>query len=418
MLKNSNICTLDIGSSKIAACVARVHSGSISSLVFEDVPARGIKKGVVTDSLDLIGCIGKVLKTIKEKSGVNIKFLHVNISGQDIVTKHSRAIIPLAERGNKVIALSDINRVNEQARILGSSLEEEIIHQIPFGYSIDSKSDIPNPIGLYSHKLEVDLFLICGKLSCLQSLGRVINQAGYEIKKIHFTGLATSRAVFSQGFGDGLNVFCDIGSDITELLIFQGGVLKDIKILPLGGDDLTQKLAEALKLPFELAEDVKRSYGLIGDPAQVREDKEILIRKNNIYRPIRQRDICEILNNQARDISQRIRDTLEPGIRCEHINNFVVAGRTVLTEGFIEKLEGVLGISVKLGRVGDPHVFSLLNKANAISGSRYLTYLTCLGMIYEAMQQSAIPFSLNVSAKQARLPGFISRIKEVYQEYF
>ena len=121
-----------------------------------------------------------------------------NRSFQNILTKHSHAIIPLAERGNKVITSTDIASANEQARILGSSLEEEIIHVIPSSYSIDSKNNVINPVGLYSHRLEADLFLICAKLSSLQSLSRAVSQAGYEIKNLSFSGLATSRAVFSK----------------------------------------------------------------------------------------------------------------------------------------------------------------------------------------------------------------------------
>jgi len=183
---NSYICALDIGSSKIASAVAQIKRKRINNIFFDSVPSKGIKRGVIVDSVDLVSSVSKLLKDLKVKSGINIKFLYTNISGQDIVTKHSRAIVPLAERGNKVITISDIQRVNEEARILGSSLEEEIIHFIPSSYTIDSKSNIINPLGLYSHRLEVDLYLICGKLASIQSLGRVINQAGFEIKDLFF----------------------------------------------------------------------------------------------------------------------------------------------------------------------------------------------------------------------------------------
>ena len=225
---NNYICALDIGSSKISACVVKIQKRRISDLYLESAASKGVKDGVITDSISLISSIEKLIKSLKAKSGVNIKFLQANISGEDILTKHSRAIIPLAERGNKVITVSDMQRVNEQARVLGSSLDEEIIHIIPSSYSIDSKSNISNPLGLYSHKLEVDLFLICGKLSSVETLSRVVNQAGYEIRGLSFSGLATSRAVFDKASKEGLSVFCDIGSDITEILIFRDGLLKDI----------------------------------------------------------------------------------------------------------------------------------------------------------------------------------------------
>ena len=216
---SSYICALDIGSSKIAAVVARVRKKRLVSIHFETIPSKGIKKGAVVDSIDLIGAVGKALGNLRLVSGINIKYIYVNVSGQDITTKHSRAVMPLAERGNKVITASDIQRVNEQARILGSNLQEEIIHQIPVGYTIDSAAGIVNPLGLYSHRLESDLYLICGKLSSVQSLTRVINQAGFEIRKLFLSCLATSKVVFGSELRSGQNIFCDMGSDATEIAV-------------------------------------------------------------------------------------------------------------------------------------------------------------------------------------------------------
>jgi cell division ATPase FtsA len=76
------------------------------------------------------------------KSGVKIRNIYTNIPAPNVIVKHSRAIIPLAERGNKVVTPSDVMRVNHQAKVLGANLEEEIIHRIPYSYSVDSKEGV------------------------------------------------------------------------------------------------------------------------------------------------------------------------------------------------------------------------------------------------------------------------------------
>lgn len=415
---NNYICTLDIGSSKIAACVGQFKKKKLAGIYFETLPVKGMREGVVVDSIGLISSVTKVLKNLKHKSGINIKFVSVNISGEDIVTRHSRAIIPLAERGNKVITVSDMLRANEQARVLGSSLEEEIIHMIPVSYAIDSKSDIANPLGLYSHKLEVELYLVSGKLSSVQSLARVINQSGYEIKDLYFSGLATSRAVFSHAQKEGLNFFCDIGSDTTELLIFKDGLLKDIQVLGLGGDDLTRDLSDALKINFDLAEDLKRSYGIIGGLHDISEEKEILVKKSEFYKPIRQKLLVEIMTNSAKTICMKIKDAVVNKVQLYEVNNFTIAGRTVLIEGFIETLENTLGVPVKLGRVTNLEIISIIKENDELSGQKYLTYLTCLGMLSEALESKPLGIlPLHQPAKNLILKT-INRVKEVYQEYF
>jgi len=418
MLSNY-ICALDISSSKVSAAVAEIKKRRITNILFEtQSPTKGMKKGAIVDSIDLTRSIGRTLKNLKAKSGINIKFIYTNISGLDIVTKHSRAIIPLAERGNKVITLSDIQQVNEQARILGSSLEEETIHQIAQNYAIDSNSNILNPLGLYSHRLEVDLYLICAKLSFIQGLNRAVNQAGYEIKNLFLSGLATSQAVFNKGLKEGMTILCDIGLDITELLLFRDGVLKDVEILPFGGDVLTMGLSEKLKISFDLAEDVKVSYGSVSDHNQMHNEKEILIKQNNSYKPIKQKSVSEILTPKAKSICQTIKTAVEKIVPCEEVDNFVTTGRTVLLEGFLEMLENTLGISVKLGRINNPNIISWVNKDNSICGQRYLTYITSLGIICQALYQPKPEIISNYQPTQNPILNTINKLKEIYQEYF
>jgi len=415
---NNYICALDIGSSKIAACVARIKKKRVESLFFESMPSKGVREGAIVDSIELVNCLSKLMKNLKAKSGINIKVLYANISGHDIVTKHSRAIVPLAERGNKVITIPDIERVNEEARILGSSLEEEIIHMTPSSYTIDSKSSVVNPLGLYSHRLEVDLYLTCGKLSSIQSLSRAVNQSGYEIKRLFFSGLGTSKAIFTREFNEGINLFCDIGSDITEILVFKDGVLSDIEILLLGSNNLTTQIQDALEIPFDLAEDIKRSYGAVGDPAGLDEDKEILVKKSNLYKPIKQKLVSEIITSGVKSICAKIKDCVDKKVANYEVSNFVVVGRTVLLEGFIETLENTLSIPVKLGRISNPQILSLVKEDSALSGQKYLMYLTALGMLCEAIEGRPPAASFASQPPKNIILRSINRFKELYQEYF
>lgn len=433
MLKNNYICALDIGSSKISGAVAKIQGRHVSSIFFESLPSSGIKKGIIVNSVDLIGCISKVLKKLSAKSGINIRFVYADISGQHMVTKHSRACLPLAERGNKIITQQDVEKVREQARILASNLEEEIIHALPFSYSIDAQENILNPLGLYSHKLEMDLYLVCTKLSTLQSLTRVINQSGYEIKDLFFSGTSTSGLIMSGGqLKQGTSIICDIGSDITEVLLFKQGSLRNIQVLNMGGDDLTASLQENLKIPFELAEDIKKSYASVGDSQG--QEKQILVKKNNIYKTIDAKAVSEVVTSETKLFCAKLKEAVEKITPINKIDNFSAVGRTVLQEGFLETLEGVMGISVKLGRIPNAEnqsqepcafsenkyiqdVISLSNKSEDLSGRKYLTFITCIGIICQSIAEKQ-PLSSPIQQPRNFFVKTVNRFKEVYQEYF
>jgi cell division protein FtsA len=412
------ICAVDIGTSKIAACVAEIKRGKIVDLFFEAQESRGVKKGSVVDSVELVECVGKVLKALKAKSGINIKAVHTNISGADVTTKHSRAIIPLAERGNKVISSLDQDNVIAQAFTLGSTIEDEVIHQIPYSYTVDNKTDISNPLGLYGHKLEVDLYLVCAKLSSVQTINYAVHQAGYDAKEIFFSGLATSEVVFDQELNKGVNILCDIGSDITEIILFKDAQLREVKILPLGGADLTRALQEGLNIPFELAKDIKISSGPLDEVSLSDDNNQILVRNDNAYQSIKKKQVTDILNAKTKSICLYLKDAVEKTAALNEINHFVLTGRTVLQEGFLEMLEAETGIRVELARIRDPQVAAAVNKNPALSGRKYLTYVTALGLVCKQLYGYApkTPFI----AKSNRNPFIkaVNKLKEVYLEYF
>ncbi len=74
MLSNY-ICALDIGSSKIAGIAADIKRKRIANIFFETVPSKGIKRGAIVDSIDLSNSISHILKSLKIKSSINIKFI-------------------------------------------------------------------------------------------------------------------------------------------------------------------------------------------------------------------------------------------------------------------------------------------------------------------------------------------------------
>ncbi len=414
---NNYICAVDIGSSKISAVCAVLKNKKIVSLFMASTPSRGVKKGIVVDSVELTNCLSGILKSLKSKSGVNIRAIFCAVSGSDITTKHSRAIIPLAERGNKVVTLTDIHKVNEQARILASSLDEESIHQIPFSYSLDSKEEILNPLGLYGHRMETDLYLVCAKTSTVDSLTRAVNQAGYEIKKIYFSGIATASAVFGRQ-QEGFSLLCDIGSDITEILLFQDGLLRNIEVMPLGAEEISLAIARELGIPLDLAENVKKSHSFVSDPGSVEEDKEILIKKDNIYRPVKQKLLLEIVNPQVESLCRLIKERVGKNISIDHIKNFVVGGRAVLLDGFLEKFEHVLGIPVQLGRVIDPEIANLIKKDEVSTTHAELAYLTALGVVIQESRIDKLYLAPVVNPPSNFFLKTLAKAKEVYQEYF
>jgi cell division ATPase FtsA len=273
-------------------------------------------------------------------------------------------------------------------------------------------------------------------VSSLQSLARVINQSGYEIKDIFFSGIATSKIAFDTGLQEGINVLCDIGLDVTELLIFKDGLLNHIDILSLGGNDFTEELSDTLKIPLDLAEDLKMSHGMVGDYNQIRPEKEILIKKDNIYKSIKQKLVSQVLSSKTNSMCSSLKDTIRKTIPTEDIHNFVTVGRAILLEGFLENMEEALGIPLSIGWLIQPDakvsiplrstpkmqytkdIISLVTRNPSLCGQNCIGYLTALGIICQALEHTEPQFSYTKKLTPQPVFKIINKVREIYQEYF
>ncbi len=402
------IAGLDIGTAKIAASIAKVDKrGNIDLLAIEDSPSRGISRGLVTDLASLSQTIQETMAILRRKSSARPDDIYVGIKGIHLSAQHSRAVIPLLDRGNKVVTTLDIKKVNNQARILGLSLEEEAIHEFAQNYFIDGNNRVDNPLGLYGHKLEVDLFLITGKVSQIENLIKAINNAGYRVKNLIFSGLAASFVTLGEEEKQKGCCLINIGAGSTEILTFQAGILRNLEIIPLGGSNLTEAISAMLKLPIKLAEELKISYGsaALND---LDKDEDILVRKSSAYHSVSRRDICEAMEPEVNRLISSLKEKIDKSDYRGLLNSgIVITGGAALLCGFLERLESELGLPVRLAKI----------KQNAVPATKAPIYATTIGLLRCGIQSFLDDGSLFNKGKKG-MRGVSNQIKELYHEYF
>ena len=419
-MKNNSICALDLGSSKASAMVCVFNrQGKIIDMTMESVSSKGIKAGHIVNFSELSASVETLLNKLQKSSKLKIKELYTNVSGSEVTTRHSRAIMPLAERGNKVITDADLYRIREEARVLGTSLQDEIIHQIPFGYIVDGDNFCLNPRELYAHRLEVDLYLIYAKLSYIQGITRLLHQLGYSIKAVFYSGFTSAKLALGQGKRYGIDIFCDIGADLTDLVMFKDKILQKIEVLTRGADDITVAISRNLNIPFELAEEIKRRSAVVGEQEDLSLDKEVMVNKDNAYVPIKQREISQIATQSCSSMCMAIKEAVNKMAEGGTVNSLFIAGRSAIQEGLLEKLEELSGIPTKLVRI-PAHMFLNNDIHNELASSyiKTLTYLNSFALIvfaWESAQENNI-FRNAPSLKS--LSGIANKVKQVYQQYF
>ncbi len=401
-------CGLDIGCKTIKACLVKYPDNQPAELlgVYESKTV-GVKDASVGDINELSECIHATIDGLGQKTGIKFREIQLGIGGELIVKRFSSSVIPLLDKGSKIIAFNDIKRVQSQARLLGMNMEEEILHDIPQYYKVDDVNTSLNPLGLFGRKLEVKSLLILSNMTLIKNITKAVNQAGYEVANLFLTSFVSSEVALDNKLKKDGCALIDVGSHVTDILIFKDGMLKYLDTIVFGGDDFTHTIASHLNLTFDVAEELKKSYA-VALKSDVKDDEEILIKKEAGYVPIRREFICQAIEPVIVQLVNNIQESLKASNLAGELSaGCVMVGGGSLLPGLLERIEESTNLPVKMGKIN----LSSKSLNNAVM------YSSVVGLAQEGYNRS-LSFAFPLNGQDTTWNRLVSRIKEVYQEYF
>jgi type IV pilus assembly protein PilM len=133
----------------------------------------------------------------------------------------------------------------------------------------------------------------------------------------------------------GNEVVIDVGAGVTDIVVHDAGTPTFVRILVLGGEDITGALASGLGTSHQEAEVRKRQLGISGDTSDI---------------------AARIVNERAEQFVDEIRSSLDyyqaqPG--AARLSNVVLTGGGSLLGGLADRLAAALRLPVEVGSVFD-----------------------------------------------------------------
>ena len=98
--------------------------------------------------------------------------------------------------------------------------------------------------------------------SYVKDVIRLCNNCGLEVSNIFSEPFASSSVSVKDEQKQNGVVIADIGGGTTDGIIFQNGKPIDVFTVNIGGSLMTQDIAKGLNVNQELAETVKKEFGL------------------------------------------------------------------------------------------------------------------------------------------------------------
>ena len=186
-----HIVGIDIGTSKICTVIGQIDKDDrINVLGYGIVPSKGIERGMVVNieeaSRAVIASINKA-----EQTGYRVVSAYVSISGKHIRTYNRTGLSAISRVGDGVVTREEIMRAIETAQADALPTNLEILHVMPYRYILDGNV-VRDPIGMHGFRLEVDVHIVVCEMLAIQSLIKVLQDAGVEIDEVVLQPLAAA----------------------------------------------------------------------------------------------------------------------------------------------------------------------------------------------------------------------------------
>lgn len=312
----SRIVGIDIGTTALRAVEVSHPRKSRPTVLrcFEiPLPAGAVSRGEVTDPAAVTAC----LKQLWSTGGFKSRTVVLGLGNQRVVVRD--LTVPWAPL--KVIRESLPFQVQEMLPVPVAEVQLDF-----YPIAEETRDAGPAASGL----------LVAARKDALLGNIEAVRRAGLRTVDVDLIPFAMTRVLLQGLEGDGGTAVIDVGACTTSVVITKNGVPQFVRLIPAGGQELTNALATRLGIDAGAAENLKRSLGL-ASPVEV---------------PEHHRQAVEIVREVTIELLDSVRNTVNYFLNTrphESISRLVLTGGGAELPGFAEALGEMTRLEVVMG---------------------------------------------------------------------
>ncbi len=261
---------IDVGNSTIKGAIASVTDDrKLEILSTATTKSIGVKNGRINDINDLSKQINEITSRLIKESEATSTEIYTNISGTSIIHINKSTEYTLSEDGSMTeINDAHLNSITDEIKkdVLNNEEFEgyEIIHTIPMAYKLDDSEDTyKHPVMFNAKKVYGEITLILAKEKELMNYRKAFKLAGCNLTGFIASPIASSYAITSKENREIGCVTIDIGSALSDSMIFINNNIKLVSSIESGSSLITNDIYSILKTPPTHAEKLKKEIGSI-----------------------------------------------------------------------------------------------------------------------------------------------------------
>ncbi|WP_244833250.1 cell division FtsA domain-containing protein [Clostridium sp. BJN0001] len=306
------IAAIDFGSRKISASIGKVSDENDDMDIFavESCTSLGMKKGIIDDEAKVRESVLSLLLELEKRTNKKVSDVSIGISSRKVrITE-----INLKTEINESIKKSDIRKLYKKALSYKKSVSENerVIDAIINFYIVDGKVFDKNVLNWKANSLEINFTLAIIDKDVIDKYYNIFENTKFNIKFIKLNIFSAKQIFLNKKNSIGEIVLIDIGAEVSDLAVFNNGIVEFVSSVPAGGSNISKDLSVATNLSYTECDNFKKIYSgnyitLFNDNSvneninvgTVSISKEIFYKVTNA----RIEDILNYVNNQLKKTS-------------------------------------------------------------------------------------------------------------------
>jgi cell division protein FtsA len=348
MAENELVAGLDIGTSKVCAVVAEQTKDGIDVVGMGSVPSKGLKKGVVVNIESTVQAIRAAVDQVETMAGCDVGVVYAGIGGSHVRGMNKEGFVAVTDREVKE---SDVKRVLEQCRAIPLHGDVQVIHVLPQQFVVDEQDGIRLPVGMSGGRLDAHVHVVTAASTSVQNIIKCAERCDLHVAEVVLQPLASAEAVLSEDEKEIGVALLDIGGGTTDVIVYVDGAVVHTSVIPIGGINLTNDIAQGLRTPVAEAERIKIKYGCASS-RMIDADETIEVPSVGGRQPrvLARETLAQIIEPRVEEIFSAAHHRLvETGYYDMLASGIVLCGGATLLDGMPELGESLMGLPVRRG---------------------------------------------------------------------
>lgn len=326
--KEDFVVAIDIGTAKVVTIIGRKKdNGKVEILGISEIASKGIMRGIVLNTEDVVNIIKNSIENIKVSTSKNITSIYVGINAQYI----------------------------------------------------------KKPIDTFNIQFENNSQIVANLKDSIKNINTCITKAGLAPFTMVIGLLASSDAVLSSFEKENGVALIDIGKGTTDIVVFHNNTIRHMAVIPFGGDIITRDIKEEFSISQHQAELLKVNYGIALSNLII-EDNVVAIPGIEELEPkkISIKNLSQIIQWRIEDILDTVISEIKNSRYFDKLNSgIILTGGGALLKYLPELIKFKTGIDIKIG-FPIQHVTT-----DSIPKVNHPKYSTSVGLILKGFEHKA-----------------------------